>query len=164
MRALRSLVGGLGVAAAALLATNSQASAVPRRFEPQDFTLDAGVVCAFPLRVQGNEVGNVTTREVPWGMVTSGRGPNLTFTNQSTGKAITLPSNGGSIRLRDNGDGTASYDSSGHIVTLQVPGDVNGPSATLIVGSSKVTLILDTFVFVAETRRGRTTDLCAAIA
>jgi len=94
----------------------------------------------------------------------AGKGFNLTFTNLSTGKSLTLDSNGSVQIKKDNGDGTQTVTNLGHNVIILFPTDVPaGPSTTLYVGSVVYTVDRASGVFTVKTHSGTTTDICAAL-
>ena len=97
-------------------------------------------------------------------MISAGTGFDLTFTNTSTGKSLSLRSNGSVTRTTFHPDGTRSVVSTGHNVLVLFPTDVPaGPSTTLYVG--RVTYdVAPGEVFTLTGASGRTTDVCAAIA
>lgn len=161
---IKHLLGIVAVVATATLGPAATASAVPHRNEPFSFEVPGGSVCAFELSIAGDDAGNTKSfYDAQARLVRSvGRGPNLTFTNLTTGKTYATQSNGGAIRWTYNADGSATTSSSGHTVTLLTPGDTPGPGATAIVGAQKIAVAPDGSWTVLQTS-GRTTDICAAL-
>lgn len=109
--------------------------------------------------------GNTTTRSFVNGRtVAAGTGSTLVFTNLSTGKSLTLKSNGAPQQTTINGDGTQTVTAEGHNVVILFPTDSPaGPSTTLIVGR----LVYDVDSAgnsTVESVSGTTTDVCARLA
>lgn len=129
------------------------------------FTLPAGTACPnFAVNLTGTG-GNTTTRSFVNGRtVAAGTGSTLVFTNLSTGKSLTLKSNGAPQQTTINGDGTQTVTAEGHNVVILFPTDSPaGPSTTLIVGR----LVYDVDSagnFTVESVSGTTTDVCARLA
>lgn len=163
---LAPLAAALALASALAVGTPVPVSAAPADLF---FELDAGVACAFPLRVEGtgdkrimreftDRNGNVVR------LLAAGKGFTLTFTNLSTGNSLTLPSNGSVQRTTINSDGTQTVVSTGHNVLILFPTDIPaGPSTTLYVGQIVYTVDASG-VFTLQSTSGTTTDLCALLA
>ena len=164
---LASWAAALAVASALAVGTPVPVSAAAPDFKIE---LDAGVGCAFPLRVEGtgdkrimrqftDRNGNVVR------LLSAGKGFTLTFTNLSPGgESLTLSSNGSVERTTVNSDGTSTVVSTGHNVLILFPTDIPaGPSTTLYVG--QIVYTVDTSgVFTLQSTSGTTTDLCALLA
>jgi hypothetical protein len=153
----RCAAAALAIVVAGLTAATPSAAATFR------IDLDPGIACAFGLRIEGAG-GNAAVRgPTDRHVITAGKGYSLTFTNLSTGKTLTLDSNGSVQIVKDNGDGTDTVTNLGHNVIILFPTDVPaGPSTTLYVGS--VVYTVDAFgVFRIQTHSGTTTDICAAL-
>jgi hypothetical protein len=159
-----------GVAALALASAVAVATAAPASAADPDFSFDleAGVACAFPLRVEGtgdkrimreftDQNGNVVR------LLSAGKGFDLTFTNLSTDEFIELSSNGSVTQTTINADGTQTVKSTGHNVLILFETDVPaGPSTTLYEGQLVYTIDANG-VFTVESSSGRTTDICALL-
>jgi hypothetical protein len=155
----RCAAAALGIVVAGLTAALPSAAA-----PAEPIVLDPGIACAFGLQIDGfagdREIRGPTDRHV----IMAGKGFNLTFTNLSTGKSLTLDSNGSVQIKKDNGDGTQTVTNLGHNVIILFPTDVPaGPSTTLYVGSVVYTVDRASGVFTVKTHSGTTTDICAAL-
>jgi len=162
-RVLAPIVGA-GVLATVL-------SAAPAFAAEADFTyeLPAGLACAFPLKIEGtgdNRImkeftdrdGNVVR------MLSAGRGFELTFTNLTSGRSVTVPSNGSVQQTTIEADGSLTVQDTGHNVVVLFPTDVPaGPSTTLYTGRLVYTVDL-AGVFTVQSISGRTSDICARLA
>ncbi|GAA2155535.1 hypothetical protein FHX52_4041 [Humibacillus xanthopallidus] len=135
-----------------------------------DFTVDfpVGTACNFPLRVDGtggnridrtftDEAGNLVR------ILSTGTGFALTFTNLSTGKTLSLPSNGAVTRTTPLAGGLTRNVLTGHNVLFLYPSDVPaGPSTTLFTGRAVFTATPSSDYTLLETH-GTSRDLCAEL-
>jgi hypothetical protein len=153
----RCAVAAVAVVVAGLTAATPSAAATFR------IDLDPGVGCAFGLRIDGAG-GNAAVRgPTDRHVITAGKGFTLTFTNVSTGKALTLNGNGSVQIQTHNGDGTDTFTNLGHNVIILFPTDVPaGPSTTLYVGRVVYTVNANG-VFRIQSHSGTTTDICTAL-
>jgi hypothetical protein len=148
------------------LSTATPASAA----HPVDFTLPAGFACpGFDVRIQATPDDRVVKEFTDKSgkvvrSILAGTGSQVTLTNQSTLRSLTLPSNGAVSRTVYNADGTRTVTATGHQVLILFPTDVPaGPSTTLFVG--RVVYTADAFDnFVVQSTSGKTRDLCAELA
>ncbi len=154
---------GVAAAAATVLALAAPAAAAP---EDYDLFLPAGLGCeGFGLGIDisgGNRIikeftdenGNVVR------ILETGRGSDLTFTNDTTGASLALRSNGSVSDTTFNSDGTRTVSNMGHNVVILFPTDVPaGPSTKLYVG--RLVYTADSANnFVVQSFSGSTTDIC----
>jgi hypothetical protein len=155
-------ITAVAAGAAAILATF--APSVAAAPEDYDIYLPAGQGCEFALGIDvsgGHRIvrdftddGNVVRT------LTTGKGSDLTFTNDATGDSIALRSNGSVSDTTYNSDGTRTVVSIGHNVVILFPTDEPaGPSTKLYVGRLVYTAdSADNFV--VRSFSGRTTDIC----
>jgi hypothetical protein len=162
MSALARIAAVAAGAAATLVTFAPPVAAAP---EDYDIYLDAGLGCEFALGIDvsgghriirdftddnGNKVRTLTT----------GKGSDLTFTNDATGDSIALKSNGSVSDTTYNSDGTSTVASIGHNVVILFPTDEPaGPSTKLYVGRLVYTADRDNN-FVVQSFSGRTIDIC----
>jgi hypothetical protein len=124
----------------------------------------AGVACpSFGISVDaagGNQqVHNLRNGRV----VTGGTGSSLTFTNLSTGRSLTLPSNGSTSKVTPNPGGTTTNAIQGHTILILFPTDKPaGPSTTLVIGRAVFTSDA-AGNFNVQSIVGRSVDICAAL-
>lgn len=153
-------------AALALLGSITAAGAAAA----SDFTLDfdAGLACAFPLRVEGT-VGNTIVREFTdenghvVRTLSTGTGSALTFTNLESQATVSLRSNGAVSRSTTLADGSTRTVTGGHNVLILFPTDVPaGPSTVLYTGQTVYT-VDPTGVFTLLKASGTSRDLCAEL-
>ena len=124
------------VAAATVLGTVETAAA-------QTMEFPAGIACEFPLTLQASEdTRNVHQFEDSNGNVVlllTGRGSDVTLTNDVTGATLSLSANGAPWRIITHPDDTTTFIAMGHFVLIMFPTDVPaGPSTTLYVGQRRV--------------------------
>jgi hypothetical protein len=97
-------------------------------------------------------------------LIEAGNGWDLTFTNLSNDKSVTLLSNGSVNKSQTTGNIT-TFQATGKNVLILFPTDVpEGPSSTLYTGRLIYTVDNTTGVFTVVSSSGRTTDLCALVA
>jgi hypothetical protein len=173
-RRLAPGVAALALASALAVATASAASAAPAEhgnldfsFDLPDPTLGLGPACAgFDVRLSGT-ADKRATKQLPNGvLIEAGNGWDLTFTNLSNDKSVTLLSNGSVNKVSPiNADGIQTFQSTGKNVLILFPtDDPEGPSSTLYTGRLVYTVDTETGVFTVQSSSGQTTDLCAAVA
>lgn len=94
----------------------------------------------------------------------TGKGNELVFTNDDTGKSISLKSNGSVSNTTFNSGGMRTVEVMGHNVVILFPTDVPaGPSTKLYVG--RLVYEADgSDNFVLKSVSGRATDICAQLA
>ena len=133
------------------------------------FILPAGTACSgFALGVSGTGGKNHTKTFVdangnPVRTIAAGTGSALTFTNETTLKALALRSNGAVQKTVYNPDGTTTNTLTGHNVLILFPTDKPaGPSTRLIVGKVVYTSDAENN-FTLLSVSGKTTDICAAL-
>ena len=156
----------LAAVAGSLTVTTSPVAAA----EPLDVTLPAGIACpGFAVRVQASADERVLKEftDAQGNVVRSiqaGTGSQVTLTNTTSGKSLSLPSNGAVSRTVHHADGTRTVTATGHQVLVLFPSDVPaGPSTTLFVGRLVYTAnAANDFVIVSST--GTSTDLCGELA
>ena len=159
-------------AAALVLGTAGPASAA----EPKhDLELPEGIACedfAVGLDFIG---GKRKTREFTdangdvVGMLVTGRAEAVVVTNLETRESFTAPSRGVRTRVTVTGEGTSEVVFTGNLLLFLFPtDDPAGPSTTLIQGRTVLTVAPDPFpdsdLITVQSIRGRTTDVCAALA
>ncbi|MET0919111.1 MAG: hypothetical protein ABWY07_11895 [Burkholderiales bacterium] len=151
---------------AAMLCSGSPATAA----DPPDFTdfYPAGVACDFDLSIEGRG-GNQVSREFTdkngnvVRLLTAGKGPALTFTNDSTDATLSLKSDGSVRQITPNSDGSSTYVIMGHNILILFPTDIPaGPSTTLYAGRVVFTATAS-FDFEVQQVSGKGTDICAAL-
>lgn len=115
----------------------------------------------------GNQATRVVTlRDGVVYSVTGGHGTTLTFTNASSGKSVTFPTNGSVTRAAvSTTKGTTTYQLSGFNVLILFPTDPGGPSTILYTG--RVTFTVETvsgdLVEPVTSSAGRQRDICAEL-
>ena len=134
-----------------------------------DLVLPAGLACDFDLGLNITPGEHTVTKEFtdadgnPVRTLTAGRGSALTFTNVSTGVAVSLESNGSVSKTIFHADGSSTVQSTGHNVIILFPTDVPaGPTTTLYVGRVTYNATADG-VFTIIGSSGQTTDICAEL-
>lgn len=137
-----------------------------------DYHMDfpAGVACDFGLSVDIDVVGPQNYREFTdregnvLSTLSAGRGNTLTFTNQATGKALSLMATGAVAKTIPHPDGSMTQILTGMNVLIMYPTDVPaGPSTTLYVG--RVVVDFDaSYNTTLRSTSGAATDICAALA
>jgi hypothetical protein len=152
------------VAAVAIVVAGLTA-ATPSAAADSSFDFPAGTACAFALRVDVADVGNMAVRVSNNNRVISaGRNDTGTFVNVATGKTVTLTGKGSVLITTLNADGTTTITGLGHNVLIPIPTDFPaGPSTTFYVGSV-VTRVDAGGNFTLLSHSGTTTDICAALA
>jgi hypothetical protein len=153
----------LTAVAATVVTVVAPAEAAP---EDYDIFLPAGVGCeGFGLGIDvsgGNRIireftdneGNVVR------ILETGKGSDLTFTNDATGSSIVLRSNGSVSDTTFNSDGTRTVVNLGHNVVIFFPSDVPaGPSTKQYVGRLVYT-VDSAETFELQGFSGGTTDIC----
>lgn len=162
MSALARITAAAAGAAAILVTLAPPVAAAP---EDYDIYLPAGTGCEFALGIDvsgGHRIirdftdddGNVVRT------LETGKGSDLTFTNDATGVSISLRSNGSVRDTTYNSDGTRTVASIGHNVVILFPTDEPaGPSTKLYVG--RLVYTADSAEnFVVQSFSGGTTDIC----
>ncbi|MDQ1636322.1 MAG: hypothetical protein QOJ32_3131 [Frankiaceae bacterium] len=136
-------------------------------------SLPAGIACpGFALQFEGvggnRQVHDFTDENGVGRIVTGGTGASLTFTNLSTGKTLTLPSNGSTSKQTVRPDKSSTNVITGHTILILFPTDKTaggvppGPSTSLIVG--RVVFENDgAGNFTLTSTAGRVVDICAAL-
>jgi hypothetical protein len=168
-RRLAPAVATLALASALAVAAAAPASAAPAEHGRGDvfFDLPAPLACAdFDVTLAGT-ADRRAIKELPNGVVIeAGQGYDLTFTNVSNDKSVTLLSNGSVNKVSPiNADDIQTFQSTGKNVLILFPTDVpEGPSSTLYTGRLVYTVDTNTGVFTVQSSSGQTTDLCAAVA
>jgi hypothetical protein len=141
----------------------------PRPVDSAETDYEAGVACAFPLRVSSTE-GRIRENEfvdrsgnvVRTIQVTTGIA--YTNTNLLTGKSITVDPRGSAMHTTVK-DGVATVTSNGQTGLIMFPTDVPaGPSTTVYRGRVVFTIDLTTGVFTLVSTTGTSVDICAALA
>ena len=144
----------------AIAATNSP-------LPPSDTFLPPGVGCEFALNIHssagkihekdffdknGNEVRNITVKT---GVV-------LTYTNQSSGKSVSIKTSGSVSKTVNNPDGSQTVTATGHNGLILFPTDVPaGPSTTQYTGRIVYTVgPAPDFVFTLVSHSGKARDIC----
>ena len=169
LKAHRRLVAATLVTAAISFAfVGPAAAAAPQPVAPAVTDYDAGVACAFPLRVSSTDgqmlehrfadrSGNVVrTTQVTTGIA-------YTNTNLLTGKSLTIDARGSVMRTTVK-DGIATVTATGQTGIIMFPTDVPaGPSTTVYRGRVVFTIDLSTGVFTIISSTGTRTDVCAAL-
>ncbi len=156
----------LVLAAVGALAAPTQAWAA----EPITIPLDAGQACQdFPVTISIQQTDTRVFRQFrdAQGNVVrtleSGRGNELTFTNETSRASVSLPATGAVSRTTVNSDGTQTVVSTGNNVVVLFPTDLPaGPTTTLYVGRLVYTVDAQNN-FTVQSFAGRTVDLCAAL-
>jgi hypothetical protein len=166
----RRLTATTVLTAALILGCVGPATAeAPRPIDPAVTDYEAGVACAFPLRVSSTEgqirenqfvdrSGNVVrTIQVTTGIA-------YTNTNLLTGKSITVDPRGSAMHTTLE-DGVATVTSNGQTGLILFPTDVPaGPSTRVYRGRVVFTIDLTTGVFTLISTTGTSIDICAALA
>ena len=134
-----------------------------------DLVLPAGLACDFDLGLNITPGEHTVTKEFtdadgnPVRTLTAGRGSALTFTNVSTGAAVSLESNGSVSTTTFHADEISTVQSTGHNVIILFPTDVPaGPTTTLYVGRVTYNATADG-VFTIIGSSGQTRDICAEL-
>ncbi|WP_425863712.1 hypothetical protein [Arthrobacter sp. TWP1-1] len=133
------------------------------------FSSPAGESCTFPLGVVGTN-GIIHTKE--WQdsdgntsrFFFAGKGVNLTYTNEITGKSVTIKTAGSVAHTTVNADGTVTLELIGHNGLSLFPADIPaGPSTKHHIG--RVVLTIDANgIFKVLSVSGRERDICAELA
>ena len=153
------------VAAGAVATLATIASPVAAAPEDYDIYLPAGSGCEFDLGIDvsgGHRIVREFTDDngTVVRILETGKGSDLTFTNDATGDSISLRSNGSVSDTTYNSDGTKTVASVGHNVVILFPTDEPaGPSTNLYVGRLVYTAD-EAANFVVKSFSGRTTDIC----
>jgi hypothetical protein len=156
---------GALLASTVLIAGAQPASAAPPDGPPADSVtpLPAGLACSFALLLESTDSNTHTKTFKDGKIISAGRGAVLTFTNQSTGKSLTINSNGSVSKTTPNGDDTNTVQATGHNVIILFPTDQPpGPSTILYVGRVVYTDADGTFT--VQSTSGKQTDICAQLA
>ncbi len=166
----RARWGTVLASAAALTVTSvGPASAAECGLPEPTFCLPAGQACPdFPLSLLVTG-GNLITREFTdqegevVRVLQAGDGFDLTFTNVSTGKQLTVSTHGSVSRTTLNPDGTATVESTGHNLIILFPtDDPPGPSTILYTGRIVYT-VAPGDVFTVQSVSGKQRDICAEL-
>lgn len=155
------------IAATALAMMGSTASAGAAAASDFSVQFPAGTACAFPLRVDGtggHRIEHTFPNKNGTGRVlTTGTGSALTFTNETTGAAESLRSNGAVQRTTTLADGSTLNVMTGHNVLILFPTDVPaGPSTTLYTGQIVFNATPSGDFTLLDTH-GTSRDLCAEL-
>ena len=130
----------------------------PFPYEPLEF--DAGLVCSFPVLIEGS--GNQSLLSFPSGREMVVGAGNVRVTNTATGQSVVLASSGNlSTRLLP-GD-TALLTGSGHSLFFLLPQDVTGPALIFTTGRIELLYDIATDTVTAVQAKGRTLDVCAVL-
>ena len=96
-------------------------------------------------------------------VLSAGTGNALTFTNVSSGRSLSLPSNS-AVSIQQPVRGGTRLTTMGHTVIIMFPTDVPaGPSTTLYVGRVVVNIDSSTGTWTLLSTAGRSMDICAAL-
>ena len=151
--------------AATLIAAPFAASAAPPGPPPKDvdISLPAGEACVFPLHVVGTDSKAQVITHKNGRVITAGKGFTLTFTNEATGKTVTIRSSGSVQKTTTNPDGTSTVEITGGNVLILFPSDVPaGPSTKQYVGRVVYTVDANG-VFTVQSTSGTQRDVCAEL-
>jgi hypothetical protein len=161
MRSARTL----GATAAAAVLTLTTAGAA--HAQVVTFPLPAGAACDFPLTITYEPAvyneHEFTTGNGITGVIRSGLGQDITFTNEGTGESLTVPARGYHELEQTSEDGTVTLTVSGTSILSLFPSDVPaGPSTNVYFGRLVFTIAPDgTYTLLSQ--RGTRTDICAAL-
>ena len=130
----------------------------PYPFEP--FVFEAGAVCAFPVRIEGE--GNQSRITFPSGReMIVGAGSSRVI-NAATGESLVVGTSG-LLSTAILPDGTARLIGNGQSLTFLFPQDVNGPALILTTGHMDLTYDIANDMVTSMRASGRTFDLYAAL-
>jgi hypothetical protein len=165
-RIARVVLAG-GLAGSLLTAGAGAATAAESRI-----VLPAGLACAdFAL---GVDLGAPRSANGVWRVfhdrdgsvvrtLLAGTGYQMTFTNLTSGAAITFASGGAVIHSTVAADGTETVRATGHILLVLYPTDYPvGPSTTVYTGNATYT-VDPWLTFTLQAWSGRKIDVCAAL-
>jgi hypothetical protein len=159
------LAGVVATLALSMLAA-PVAAAAPAPSGPSDATdeFDAGVVCSFPVRLEGwsNEKVRFDERTV----VTGNALTRVTRLGGGSGESLLIRT-GGRVVITEPGDGTSRLRAAGRTLFFFFPGDQNptgeGNGLFLVSGRVAQTLDLSDDVVTRFAYRGTIRDLCAEL-
>lgn len=165
---LSMMIVALILTLAAVLGSGSPATAADCSPSPTRLCLEAGLACAFPLRIDISG-GNLVEKDFfdkdghRVRHLTAGRGTALLFINLDTQATFAVQSNGSVMETTFNPDGSQTVVLTGHNVVILFPTDVPaGPSTTQYVGRLVETISAEG-VFTLQSFSGTSTDICAEL-
>jgi hypothetical protein len=130
----------------------------PFPYVPREF--DAGLVCSFPVLIEGS--GNQSILSFPSGREMIVGAGSVRVTNTATGQSVVLATTGRLSTTLLPGD-AALLTGSGHSLFLLLPQDVTGPALILTTGRIELLLDIAADTVTAVHANGRTLDVCAAL-
>ncbi len=153
-------------AVACLVATATPAVAAP-------IDLPAGEACpGFDVRLDIGEDGKRNTRTFEdkddnTVVLTTGAAESVIVTNLDTGESVTAPARGVRTRMTTEADGTTTFEVTGNLLLVLFSTDLGGaglaPSSTTLIAGRTVFTVDADGVFIVQSVRGKTTDICAVL-